>query len=205
MNRFTPSMVVDLVNRYGSSVSTDYYVNTARVESGFDADESTYEGNGTISIGLFQANAGEASEAGEDPSRLTDPDVNARVFIWHVERNAAYIRNFVDNMDPTDLGAYLGLAWNQGFGALQKTLQTYGYDFSAYRQRNAGNSNLTRALAYMDHVNFDASVPALGFDLTDVLAELGFNSGNDSPDAAGVIDPTIAAVALAIGALIWLG
>lgn len=204
--RWSPQQVADAWQRYSTRIPVSFAVGTVTRESGFDPLCRTPEGNGTISLGLYQVNAGEAAQAGEAGADLTDGETCTRIYARLAESRLDSILLYGDR-EP-DVWAYLGTAHNQGLGAVQTTLSKYPMDWTAYKSRNPTHPEWAR---YGDscidggerfgEVSGGTSPPFVASDLFGNLFGWGEEPEVTGQDAAFPVLPIVAAVAAAV----WFG
>lgn len=171
----------------GSFVPSSYFVGTGKHETAFAVNEVDTEVSGFRSYGIFQVSDEELAA-----SSYSDADVcNAyalpsacEMFVQLAEtrahRLAGYVNKLVSNA-PRDLWAYLALYHNQGWGAVQKTLDAYGMDWGAYKARNPGAS----INSYGDDCMPSDDTPSAPPESPPV--DSGPSDGNDGSDSGGAV------------------
>lgn len=202
MTRWTPQQVADAWRRHSTQIPVTYAVGTVTRESGFDPLCNTPEGNGTRSLGLYQVNAQEAAQVGFADADLLDGEACTQVFARLQEGRIPSLTIY-GNREP-DLWAFLGIAHNQGVGAAQKTLASYGMDWVAYKERNGvkhpnwsryGDSCIDGGERFGEVTGGDAGP----FPLSDILGDW-FDFRTDEPvsSTSDVALPFIAALGAAV-------
>lgn len=127
-------------------IPLQYFIGTAERENGFATNGRSIEAGGMVTDGLYQINSSEAPGV-----NLLDPVANTTAFVKLARRNLVTIRNAVPGEVKTpDVWAYLGLAHNQGLGAVRKTIAAHGCDWEAYKARNAKHPEGPRWARYGD-------------------------------------------------------
>jgi hypothetical protein len=180
-----------------STIPGRFIIGTIQHESDFIKNERSPgdQGDGSPSDGLTQASRAEAIKAGKPLADLMDVDDNLAVYAITQHRNLDKLRSLIAGKplgDPSDVWAWLSMCWNQGFGAVQTSINKYGAAYSGaggYRERNRGIS----------HAGFDG--PAIIRYCDDVISggkywQPSWNSL--IPDGGNISDPIN--VALGIGA-----
>lgn len=127
--RLSEDQVRALAEKYSALVPSEFYVRMARRESGNDPANVTHEGNGTDSVGLWQVNAEEARAAGLGGANLKDPEVNARIIAFKMERNLQALAtryHFDVAHPPPDVWYYLAASHNAGLGRVQGWIDENG-------------------------------------------------------------------------------
>jgi hypothetical protein len=194
----TANQIIALANQYTSALPLRFVVSMAFHESGGDESEvddyksgkrqKAYDSEADgkeYTVGLFQCSHADLAQVTGDGSgyvtRLQDPDLNTRVFCGAMEKNLSRIREAsgVFDNDTPDLWAYLAISHNQGLGAALQSINAYGMNWAAYKQRNAGSTTLPAHFA------------AYGDDA--ISGGQHWPSGSDTPDApdSGGLDPML--------------
>lgn len=131
-----PSEVVSAWRACTRLIPAQYAVGTGDHESSFTVNEVDTEASGFISKGIFQLSDEEIAQSGQCADVLTLGG-SCSVLSNLAEKRLLLIMHAAEIEEPTpDCWAYLAIAHNQGPTAAVKTIQKYGLNWVAYRERN---------------------------------------------------------------------
>lgn len=137
--RVAPADIVAAWRRHAKRVPAKYALGTAQHESSFTLNEVDTEESGDVSKGVYQLSEGEAADAEFPEADLLGLEEATTVFCILCERRLDSIikaARLEEKNLPMDVWAYLALAHNQGLHAAVKSIQMYGLNWPAYKQRN---------------------------------------------------------------------
>lgn len=137
--RTSPAEVVAAWLRYTQRIPAEFALGTAQHESNFTLNEVDTEESGFTSKGVFQLSEEEANDVDFPEADLLDLEDATKVFCLLCERRLQRIiqvANLHAENLPADVWAYLALAHNQGLDAALKSIERYGLNWTAYKQRN---------------------------------------------------------------------
>lgn len=146
-----PAQVAALWLKYSTRIPPQFAVAVARHESSYTLNERDTEPSGKQTAGIFQITLGGTAVDTLGDMTLTgfpegdwrDLDDCCRAFAVLMERLLDKLEAAAGKISDSDFFAAGGagyLAWghNAGRGQPQKSIQRYGLDWKATRQRNAG-------------------------------------------------------------------
>lgn len=159
-----PLDVLTIWLQLSSVIPGRFIIGTVGHESGFKTNERDPgdQSDGSPSDGLTQCSRAEAIKAGKPLADLFDPEDNLSVFAITQHRNLDKLHDLFAKhpLDtPSDLWAWLSMCWNQGYGAVLKSVNANGASYSGkggYRDRNKAlvkpGFNGPNIIAYCDDV-----------------------------------------------------
>lgn len=139
--------------RAAEDIPLQYFIGTAERETNFVLNRRAVEANGFVTDGLFQISERERDDVA--PGRnLFDLEDACEVMVKLAQRNLKVINKAaIAHGKPwldADVPAYLGIAHNQGLGAVEKTIKNNGLDWARYKARNASHESGARWARYGD-------------------------------------------------------
>lgn len=209
-HHLAPSDVLGIWRGLSSDIPGRFIIGTVEHESDFIVNERTPgdQGDGTPSDGLTQASRAEAIKAGKPLADLFDAAENLTVYAITQHRNLSELHDLIAGKplgSPSDIWAWLSMAWNQGMGSastgkgVRGSIAKHGPDYSGpggYRERNKSlqhpGFNGPAIIAYCDAVisggkywqpSWDTLPPADGSTTDPVSVALGIGAGI----AAGIL------------------
>jgi hypothetical protein len=197
-HHIAPSDALAIWRTLSSTIPGRFIIGTIQHESDFIVNERSPgdQGDGSPSDGLTQASRTEAIKAGKPLADLMDAEDNLTVYAITQHRNLDRLHDLIAGKalgDPSDVWAWLSMCWNQGFGAVQTSINKNGAAYSGaggYRERN---KNLV-------HAGYDG--PAIMRYCDDVISGGKYwqASWDDLPPADGsVSDPVNVALGIGTG------